>query len=202
VRVAANTAPSPREATLSVGGASARVTQEGQPSSQPACSYELSRLSLQFSPSGGTAGVRINTRGSCAWTASTTAAWLSVQPSRGTGDDEIRVEADRNTAATPRTAVVRIAGFDVTVTQEAAPTVTEVVVDGNLHNLRGGCPGVTFDVRNSSFATTGSTQYLPDGQSCSDLENGVDVVVAGTRDERGGPITATRITIVRNGPRP
>jgi hypothetical protein len=202
LRVEANTAPSPREATLSVGGASARLTQEGQPSSQPACSYELSRLSLQFSPSGGTAEVRVDTSGSCAWTASTTAAWLSVQPSGGTGDDEVRVQADRNTAATPRTAVVRIAGFDVTVAQEAAPTETEVVVDGNLRNLRGGCPTVTFDVRNSSFATTASTQYVPDGQRCSDLEDGAEVVVAGTRDERGGLITATRITIVRNGPRP
>ncbi|RPJ83111.1 MAG: hypothetical protein EHM13_08105, partial [Acidobacteria bacterium] len=189
---------STRQGQIVVGGATVRITQEGQ--AAPSCTFDVSPRTVDFDASAGESQVRVTTNGSCAWTATTEAPWLSIDPSRGTGSENVRISAGANTTGAPRTAAVTIAGVVVTVTQEGAAPA-EVVVDGRIRDLSGACPVVTFDVRGSTVITSQGTSYQPSPQNCASLADGAQVVVSGIRGA-DGRIAATRITISGGSPTP
>jgi pseudomonalisin len=73
-------------------------------------------------PAGETVGaVALTTAAATAWTASPSAAWLSITPGSGTGSTGLSYTAQANPAASPRTGTITIAGQTLTITQAAAP---------------------------------------------------------------------------------
>lgn len=81
---------------------------------------------------GGSLEVTVTTDESCAWTAQTGAAWLSVSPSSGSGSAVLTLQASTNTGAA-RSSTLSVGGKVVAVSQAAdtqAPSGT-VSIQGN-----------------------------------------------------------------------
>ena len=110
--VAANTSTSTRTGTMAIGGQTFTVTQAG------VCNYTLAPTSASMAGTGGSGTVTLTTGAGCTWTASSSASWITVSPTSGTGADTVDYTVAANTPAGPRTGTIAIAGQTFTVTQE------------------------------------------------------------------------------------
>jgi hypothetical protein len=121
--VAPNTTTSQRTAGLTVNGQSVAVTQAAAP--PPSCTVGATPTA-HTSPAGGESfSVTVTASGSsCAWTAATATAWLTVTPASSTGGGTATVTVAANTATTARTGTLTIAGTPVTVDQAGATPPT------------------------------------------------------------------------------
>lgn len=83
------------------------------------CSVTVSTAVGTLSASGGSLNVGITAGAGCAWTAATSAGWLTASPTSGSGNGTVVLSASANTAAAARTTTATIGGQTVTVTQAA-----------------------------------------------------------------------------------
>src|SRR6185369_5706504 len=84
-----------------------------------ACTYSLTSNTGSAAASGGTGSFTVNTTAGCAWTCTSSAAWLTGTPS-GSGTGPVSWSATANTSTTARNATLTINGQVFTVTQSAA----------------------------------------------------------------------------------
>lgn len=84
------------------------------------CSYTISPARSVFEAAGGTGSVNVMTTSACAWTATSNAAWVTINTgATGTGNGTVTFTVAANTAATVRTGTLTIAGRTFTVEQGA-----------------------------------------------------------------------------------
>jgi hypothetical protein len=121
--VAANSSTVGRTGTLTIAGATFTVTQAGA-----TCSYSVSPTSQTFGGGGGT-GISTVTAGlGCEWTASSSAAWITIiSGATGTASGSVAFTVAPNTGTTVRTGTLTIAGTTFTVTQ-SSPSVCMPVI--------------------------------------------------------------------------
>ncbi|MGH9944284.1 MAG: Calx-beta domain-containing protein, partial [Pyrinomonadaceae bacterium] len=125
--VATNTGAE-RSGTLTISGRTFTVTQV----SGAACTYEVFPPLRAFTSEGGTAAATAvigvagepNFRsGTCAWTATPNAPWLTITAgASGAGTGRVRYTVSANPGASTRTGTLTVAGQTYTVTQTAATT--------------------------------------------------------------------------------
>ena len=125
-QVLPNTLAAGRTGTITVGGQTHAVTQEGAP---PPCTYSLDPASRAVPASGGSHTVTVNTQGACAWTAESSVPWITVPAGTRTGTGTVSYSVAENTTATERTGNVTIAGQTHTVTQAAAAPACSYAID-------------------------------------------------------------------------
>jgi hypothetical protein len=83
--VVANVNATPLSGVLTIAGVTIDVAQNGGSTTNP-CNYSVSTQSLAFTNDGGTLPLTLGVSGStCAWTAVSNQAWVTVNPSGGTG---------------------------------------------------------------------------------------------------------------------
>jgi sugar lactone lactonase YvrE len=99
-----------RSATISIYNQTYTVTQAG-------ASATVSPAINTVSSVAGSGTLTLTISGAAAWTASSTAPWLTVSPASGTTSSTLTYSFTANTAAPSRTATLTIAGRPVTVTQ-------------------------------------------------------------------------------------
>jgi C1A family cysteine protease len=88
-------------------------------SAGPTCSYALSATSASVDDPGSTGSVNVTTSSTCAWTASSNAAWITITSgTSSTGNGTVYYSVQTNTGADPRSGTMTIAGQAFTVTQE------------------------------------------------------------------------------------
>lgn len=97
--------------------------------SQSACSFVLSSISQSFGSAASTGMVNVTAGAGCAWTAISNApTWLHVTAgATGSASGSVAYSVDANTATSPRTGTLTIAGQTFTVSQAAAPACTYVL---------------------------------------------------------------------------
>lgn len=101
---------------VGIGGVVQRLTNTDAP-----CSFSILPTSKSFPATGGTAAVQVTTGVGCAWTATSNDSWIVISSgSSGTGVGAVNYSADPNSATTPRTGTMTIAGQTFTVVQGAA----------------------------------------------------------------------------------
>jgi hypothetical protein len=135
--VAANTGAE-RIGTITIAGQTFTITQAGNgsvtptptptPTSTPSsCTITLSPTNLTFSAqaSTGSFAVTVNT---CAWTASTTASWITINSANGTGNASVSISVVANTGPA-RTASITVNGQTFTVNQDAGAAQRRVTFD-------------------------------------------------------------------------
>ena len=111
-------APNPgaqRSGTVSIAGQLFTVTQAASSS----CAFTISPATRTSPATGESFAVAVS-GGSCGWSATSSAIWLSVSPTAGTGNGSVNITVGVNTLQSPRTGSVAIAGQTLTVTQNAA----------------------------------------------------------------------------------
>ena len=87
------------------------------------CGYTLSSTKQSFSSSGGGATVNVNSTGTCGWSVSNNAPWISVFSSGqdGPGNGKFTFSVAANPAPIQRVGTLTVGGQTVTVTQSAGP---------------------------------------------------------------------------------
>ena len=115
--VAANPTTSSRTATLTIGGQSFTITQAAAP-----CVYTASPATPSFPASGGPGTVTMTTLAGCAWSATTSAPWITIGGTgAGSGNGTFDYTVAANPIPTARSGTIAVAGQIVTVSQAAAP---------------------------------------------------------------------------------
>jgi len=113
--VSANTGTA-RSGTLNIAGQTFTINQAGT-STTTTCTSSLSATSANETWSGGSGSVRVSTGSSCAWTAISNSAWLTITSGvSGTGSGRVSYSAARNSGAA-RSGTLTIAGKTFTVKQ-------------------------------------------------------------------------------------
>jgi hypothetical protein len=182
--VTANTGAA-RTGTLTVAGATVTVTQ----AAAPVCAFTVSPLSESFPTAGGDGTIRIDaSAGNCAWTAASTVPWITVASGEGAGGANLRYTVTANTGAA-RSGTLLIAGATVSVTQAAAPPPGPIELRGELTNLSGQCPNLTFTLQGTVVRTTAQTIF---DERCDRIRNRRDYVVSGLV-QLDGTVLAVRV---------
>ena len=89
-----------------------------------ACTYTLSPTSAGYTSSGGTGSVSVSAESTCAWTATSSASWLTVgSGASGTGNGTVTYSVATNPGTTSRTATLTVAGQAFTVSQSGGSSL-------------------------------------------------------------------------------
>ena len=92
---------------------------------QKACTYSISPTTAQFGTSAGTGTVSVATQTGCAWTATSSASWLTITAgSSGLGSGTVKYSVSANTSTSGRTASSTFAKNVCTVTQSGIQSYT------------------------------------------------------------------------------
>jgi hypothetical protein len=164
---------------LKVGAASITVTQDA---AVPTCDFTVKPQQVSVDAGGGTRNIDVHTSKDCKWTAESNVTWIVVTSGasgNGNGSVDLRIEANADSVS--RTGTVRVAGVDVVVQQDAAQPIS---VAGDVSQLSGKCPTVTFAVDQRSVYTSGATMYV--GGSCQKLKNRQHIETLGLPRTDGG----------------
>ena len=122
--VAANTATSQRTGTVTIAGQTFTVTQ----AAPAGCSYAISPTTRTSPATGESTSVSMSAPAGCTWTATSSAAWMTVTTgASGSGDGVVGLTIAQNTGTSPRTGTVSIGGQTFTLTQSAAADCTYTV---------------------------------------------------------------------------
>jgi hypothetical protein len=114
VTVAANPSTSPRTATLNIGDTAVTLTQGGA-----ACHFTISPMEMTVT--GGTRSVTVTAPAGCAWTATTTSAWITFPDGAGgSGPGALTVQFSPNPTSFGRIGFINVAGWRVFVTQRSS----------------------------------------------------------------------------------
>jgi len=138
---AANSSFTARSATITVGSAVFQVTQAG-------ATATLSGVNGTVAAAAGSSTFSLTLTGSVAWTATTTASWLTVSPTSGTASATITYTYAANTATPARQARIDIAGKSFYVVQlgsGGAYTPWGSTTNGDVYTIAG----------NGTYASTG-----------------------------------------------
>lgn len=104
--------------------------------------------------------------------------------------ETVEIVATRNGSA--------LIASEIVVESDGNPTAQQVEIEGSIAALQGSCPSVTFTIRSTAISTTAATTFV--GSMCSQLANGVSVIVDGSR-QASGTIAATRVSLRGSGSR-
>ena len=125
----------------------------------PACAFSLSDVPVGASAAAGTVTVDISsTLSSCAWTASSTTAWITPAVSNGSGSARLNLTIAANTG-TPRAASISVAGTSLLVEQEGTPLSCSLDIDGDTF-FTPAIDGMLLLRYSLGFRGTGLTQGL------------------------------------------
>jgi hypothetical protein len=91
------------------------------------CSYSIAPATLAFPAAGGAGLVTVTTAGTCAWTATSNAAWIHLAAgAAGTGSGTVNYTVDANPLPAARSGTVTVAGRTFTATQAPAAVPNDV----------------------------------------------------------------------------
>jgi hypothetical protein len=117
--IAENVTASPRTGAITIAGQTHTVTQAA--AAPPACTYALTPAERSFDAAGGAGTGHVTTGASCAWTAVSNAAWVTVSTPSGTGAFDITYQVAAAAAGVDRTATITVGDQVHTVRQTSAP---------------------------------------------------------------------------------
>ena len=160
------------------------------PTSPPACAFAIDPERGVIDADGSNGSVRVITDSRCEWTATTSANWLTLAATRGTGEALIRYTVDRNTGPA-RAGTITIANQTYRVEQEGGAS-SRLIFTGQVLNLSGTCAEFRFSARGRQIITNGETHFS--GGPCRHLQNGIEVEVEGDV-QVNGVVLAVRINL-------
>jgi hypothetical protein len=123
--VEANAGP-PRTGTVTVAGQTFTITQES------GCAFTVAPTEIAPPAAGGSARIEVSTSASCAWTATSNDAWITVTAgATGTGSGPVDLLVAANTGPV-RSGTVAVAGRTVTVSQASGCTIAITPADQSI----------------------------------------------------------------------
>ncbi|HEX8196503.1 MAG TPA: BACON domain-containing carbohydrate-binding protein [Pyrinomonadaceae bacterium] len=125
--VAPNGTNASRTGVITIGGRTLTVTQ----AAGAGCPYALSADS-QYAPFGGAANnFAVLASASCNWTASSSAGWITINSSGGSGNGNVAYTVAANNTNASRTGTITVGNHTVTILQARHPINTPFDFDGD-----------------------------------------------------------------------
>jgi hypothetical protein len=122
--VAAHSATTSRQGTLTIAGQPVAITQAAATS----CAFTLSPTSQSFGSAGGTGTGSVSTTSTCAWSATSGASWITVSAGAGgTGPGSFGYTVAGYSGTGTRTGTIAVGGSTLAITQSSAGTCTATV---------------------------------------------------------------------------
>jgi hypothetical protein len=122
--LAENTTNEMRNGTLSVGGQTITVRQQGR--SSVSCTYELSQPFADYGPEGGSGSFTVATVPECRWSAASDSPWVTINSgAQGSGNGTVRYAVGSNSAALGRDASITLGDRSFEVRQAGNATQCE-----------------------------------------------------------------------------
>ncbi len=155
--VTANTGSTARTAVLTIAGQTFTITQ-----ANTTCTFSLSATSTSLAAAAGTGTLTVTAPAGCAWTSSSSATWLTVTSGgSGNGTGTLAFAATANTAATPRTATLTIAGQVFAVTQAGTTcTITLAATTQSFPSAAGTGTVAVSAASGCAWSTTTNASWL------------------------------------------
>ncbi len=197
--VTANSGSSVRSATLTVGTSTFTLTQSGS------CTYGLSPTTLNVGTAATTGSVAATAGSGCAWTATSSATWLSITGGgTGTGNGTVNYSVAANSSTSTRSATITVGTATFSLTQDGAcgytlsPTTRTVTTAATT-----GSVGVTAGSA-CSWSASSSAAWLTVTSGGSGMGNGtVNYSVADNAASAARSATLTvgsaTFTVTQNG---
>jgi len=172
------------------------------PPPAPACTYAMSPGQTSLPGSGGSGTFRLETSAACAWTAASTAPWITVVDQAGTGTASIRFEVPANAGA-PRTGAITAGGRTFTV-EQAGACVYGLSATTRTLPAEGGVSAVEVTTGSScSWTSASSDSWLTITEGTTGEGNGIVrfSAAAHTGSERTARLTVAGhvVTVVQRG---
>jgi hypothetical protein len=121
----------PRNAAILVAGVSVTVTQSAGP---PSCTYTINPGGQAFVAAGGNGTINITANPGCAWTAASTASWVTIAGvGAGTGSGTVTYQVASNSGAA-RSGSITVADLSFTV-EEASVSIAGFTTAGSMAQL-------------------------------------------------------------------
>jgi BACON domain-containing protein/all-beta uncharacterized protein len=188
--VAPNTATSARTGSLTVGGQTFTVTQAGL-----ACTYALTPASQSVPAAGGTTSFTVTAPAGCAWTATPTAAWITVAagPS-GSGNGTVTIMVAANSATNTRSGGVNVGGQVFVVSQAATTCGFSVSPTSQTLPASGGSASISVATSAAcSWTSSSATPWISIVSGASG--NGAGTVSISASANSGSTARSATITI-------
>jgi hypothetical protein len=155
------------------------------------CAFALSSSSASEPAAGGNGSFDLRTADGCAWTASSSAPWLTISSgANGTGNGTVRFAAAANTGP-QRTATITAGGQTFTVTQGGGCTYSISPGSQNLSSAGGNTSVAVTAPGGCSWTASSHVPWITISSGASGSGNGsVQLAVAATTDAaRSGTVT-------------
>jgi hypothetical protein len=124
-------------------------------------SVTLTPSSFSFNATGGTGSIAVAIPAGCAWTAQAQASWIAISAgSSGSGAGTVSLAVAENTAESPRSGSLAVAGRTATVTQagrEPGPECTYALTPESVTVAKDGGPGTVTVTAPDGCAWTASS---------------------------------------------
>ncbi len=145
--VASNPTINARAATITAGGQVFSITQDGI-----VCTYSLSPGSNNFDSNGGGASFSMTSPTGCAWTASSSDAWVTITGgASGSGNGTISYTVASNPTINARSATITAGGQVFSITQDGIVCTYSLSPGGNNFDSNGG--GASFSMTSPTGCT-------------------------------------------------
>ncbi len=145
------------------GGGSAGASATDPTAVASSCSYTVNPVNITVPPGGATGTLAVTTGAGCAWSATSSAAWLSITSgSPATGAGIVGFTAGPNGSGTQRSGTVTAGGQTLTVTQ-AASNPTQIPSLVSLSPFQGTGPKATLTLvyaHPSGWAAIRSAEFI------------------------------------------
>ena len=191
--VAANSSTSSRTGTVTVGGKTFTITQAG---AAVTCTYTLSPSSASFGASTSSGSFTINCPGSCSWTATSNASWITLGAVRsGSGSGTVSYTVAANSSTSSRTGTVTVAGRTFTITQAGAAVTCTYTVSPASASVGASAGSGSFTVNSPtgcSWTATSNVTWITLGTTSGSGTGTVSYSVAANTgtSSRTGTVTA------------
>ena len=172
--VAPNTTTAQRTGAIMLAGQTVSVTQAASTGS---CSYVIAPTTLTVPVAGTSSSFSITTAAGCAWTATTSAAWITITGSAtGSGNGTVTFTVAANTATTGRTGLISAGGQILTVTQPGTSSLCTYSISPTSQSVgsQGGSNWVTVT------ATAGCTWTAVSAKAWITVTGGASGTGSGT----------------------
>ena len=182
--VAANLGPA-RQGTLAVGGHTVTVAQAS------GCTYAVTPPSQDVVATGGTGTASISTGSGCPWSASSSANWITLGATSGTGPAQVPLTVAPNNGP-PRTGTVTVASTVLAVNQ-GSPCEWVFTPPYHSFDANGGNGNVLVIVTGTcTWTTTSNVDWITLTSGASGAGNGLVQFVAAPNN---GPARTGTLTI-------
>jgi hypothetical protein len=182
--VAANSGPA-RQSTITIGGHPVTVMQAS------GCTYTVTPSSQDVAASGGAGTASIATVAGCPWNASSSADWITVGATSGTGPAQVTLTVAPNNGP-PRSGTVSVASTVLTVNQGSTCEWSFLPPDTSLPAAGGNGNILVIVTGPCTWTATSDVNWITLTSGASGIGNGLVQFVAAPND---GPARTGTLTI-------